>query len=460
MLYITIWIFVLAVSLVLFNKVSGSLSIFKPNLVSLTFYYSLLITCFIGVLLIALNIDNHYMLTRLTNDKYRAIGFYLMCYVMVVMPLSMLMISKWLNFNAKVEYNEYLEKKIEAENEVDNLFFLFVSSLTIVCTASVGYTFLMLEKIPILELLKGATNLGELRIEASRGFKGIVQIRNIFAIGLPPILSLISYIYAVGTKLLRWKLLFVVLFGISILMNIYDLQKAPIFFYILMFMLVNVYIGKLKLNVKKIIMIGSFGVALLIVLYYFVQNVTSVNEILAYNSGPIGRTILSQIAPFYLHLDLYGGNADFLLGKSSPNILLSLYDIEQVRSARMVMESYFPERVEQGIAGVLNTIFAGEAFANFGYAGVLIGTVYIGIIVQLLYIVAIRLPKTPVFLSLFVFFTVNIPRVMVGGFTDFILNPFWLFLVGLLVGGLLFIYLINDIKSVYRKGYLKKNITN
>ncbi|MBW8350279.1 oligosaccharide repeat unit polymerase [Bacillus sp. IITD106] len=426
-------------------------------MISLTFYYSLLISSFIGTLLIVMNIDHHYMLTRLHNNSYRAIGFYLICYIMIFMPLTMITVSKWLNFDAGIEYKEYLAKGVETNKKNDNDFFLFIGFLTLVCTLAVTYTFLMIDKIPIFELFKGGSNLGELRIEVGREFKGNEQIRNIFAIGLPPILSFIAYIYAITTKLNKWRILFIVLFGISIVMSIYDLQKAPIFFYFLMFILLNIYIGKLKLNYKWVTFIGLLGVSLLVGLYVFVQKVTSIKEMLSYNTGPIGRLILSQISPFFLHLELFGDKANLLLGKSLPNITLRLYDIEQIRSARMVMEMYYPEKVEQGIAGVLNTIFAGEAFANFGYLGVFIGTIYIGALLQIIYITFLRLPKNPVFISLFVFFTVNIPRIAVGGFTDFILNPFWILLILLLGGGFGIIYLKNDLPNVYRTQNVSDN---
>jgi hypothetical protein len=113
-----------------------------------------------------------------------------------------------------------------------------------------------------------------------------------------------------------------------------------------------------------------------------------------------------------------------------------MYDLEHVRSARVVMENYFPERVEEGIAGVLNTLYAGEAYANFGYNGIIIGTLYVGFFIQVLYIGFLRLPKHPVLIVLFIFFTVNIPRVVVGGFADFLFNPFWIMIV-FLFGGLL-----------------------
>ncbi|MBH0164068.1 oligosaccharide repeat unit polymerase [Fictibacillus sp. 7GRE50] len=447
MLFFTIWLVTLIGSLYLFQKVSGSLSILRPNLVSIVYYYSLLISSFIGSLLIVLKLDHHYMINRLHDDNFRVIGFFLICYIMVAMPLAMLVVSKLLGFNAQQEFNDYLKKPVvETETGKKEFFYLF-STLAMICLLAVAYTMLKLDKIPILAMFTGSEDLGKLRIEASRNFAGNTLFRNIFAIGFTPVLSLIAYIYFEKTKKLRWTILFGALFIASIVILTYDLQKAPIMFYFIMLILIRIYIGKTVLSWTKVAMLGSLSVGLLIVMYVFIQGVTNPSSFLSYQSGPIARLILAQIAPFYLHLDLFGEIQPFLSGRSLPNFLVSMYDMEHVRSARVVMEHYFPERVEEGIAGVLNTLYAGEAYANFGYNGIILGTLYVGFFIQVLYIGFIRLPKHPVIIVLFIFFTVNIPRVVVGGFADFLFNPFWIMIVCLFGGLLLFIRLKKDFEA-------------
>jgi oligosaccharide repeat unit polymerase len=451
LLFVLIWIVTLILSVSLFRKASGSLSPLKPNMHSLIFYYSLLFSCYIGSLLIVLDIDDHYMLVRLEHEEYRLIGFLYICFIMIFMPLSMFILSKWVGFEAEREFNAYLAAPVSIADSDSRDFFYIISGLSALSILSIAYTFLKLDHIPILELLRGSTNLGQLRIEASHGFKGNQYIRNIFALGLTPILSFISYAYASSTPLKRWRVLFLVLFSLSVLTSVYDLQKAPLLFYLLMFILLNIYLGKLKLNIKSVISVGLLGFCMIILMYVYIQGVTAPSQFLAYNSGPIGRIILTQISPFYLHLDLFGEEVNFLNGQSLPNLLTGLYDFEQVRSARLAMEHYYPEKVEQGIAGVINTIFAGEAYANFGAAGILIGTIYIGLFVQIMYIAFIRLPKHPITISLFIYFTVTIPRVMVGGFIDFVFNPFWIFILGLFLG-LLF---LRKLKVDFLEDFLK-----
>lgn len=453
MLYLLLWLITLGASVYFFKRAAGSLSPLKPNLLSIIFYYSFFISSYIGTLLIAMGVDDYYMINRLTHPENRWIGFYAISFVMLFFPLTMMLVAKVVGFNAKKEFNAYLAKDIELPFSKKNEFFLLLLMISLISLLAIAYTFLKTKHIPILEIVLRRTDLspGELRFEAQRNFAGNVLIRNIFAIALTPILSLIAYVYSVKTDQVKWKLLFLALFAGSVLINIYDLAKSPIFFYIIMFLLVRMYIGKFRLNWRKLIAWGTAGAVLLIGMYIVIQGVTNIESYLSVNTGPIGRIILAQIAPTFLHFDTFPDSIPFLHGRSLPASLIGLFDIEQVRSARLVMERVFPEKVEAGTAGVLNTLFIAEAYANYGFIGILAGTFYVAVLVQAMYIAFLRLPKNPVFLSLFVYFSINIPRTLVGGFTDFLFNPIWVLIICLFVGMLLFIRVRMDVWSFWEK---------
>ena len=452
MLYFSIWLIVLIISILLFKYAAGTLSILKPNLLSITFYYSLLVTSFIGSLLIVLNIDDFYMMNKLVHQQYRVIGFAVICSVMVIMPLTMAIVAKLSGFNGKYEFQHYLDKPIEHIGAGRKEFFWFFAGLSAISMLAIAYTILKSPQIPIFELLRGgAGDAARNRIEAAREFRGNVLIRNIFGITLTPLLSLIAYIFTVLTNEAKWKILFVITLAGAVFISVYDLSKSPIFFYILTFLLVRVMIGKTKLTWEKVLTIGVLGAGALVMIYVFLSGVKGIETFLSYRSGPIGRIILSQCAPTFLHLEIYSETLPFLHGRSLPSLLTGLYDQESIRSARVVMAQLFPAQVANGTAGVLNTLFVGEAFANFGYIGVLIGTIYIGVLVQIAYIVFVRLPKNPVFICLFVYFSVNIPRTIVGGFTDFLFNTIWLFVVVVFGGLLLFLRVKQDLWQFYKQ---------
>lgn len=436
MLIFSIWLITVVASTFLFQKVSGSLSPLKPNMISLVYYYSFFISSYIGGLLIALGIDDYYMIKRMDHEEFRLIGFLILSLLMILFPLIQLLVNLLLKFDSQKELNYYLQSPVRISRDKNKFFFTVIFFLfSMLSILAVAYTFVKTGTIPLFELLKGNTSdLALLRMEAARDFNGNIYIRNVFAIALTPILSIIAYLYAASTRDLLWKTFFYMLLIGSVLISTYDLAKSPIFFYVLMLILARFYSGNLVLNVKRIASYGIFAGVLLIIMYINIQGVTGISSYLVYSSGPVGRIILAQVSPFFLHLDVYSYSFDSLGFRTFPSFLVNLFDIEQVRSARVVMENIFPEKIAEGTGGVLNTIFLGEAFAGFGYLGILFAIIYVAIIVQFLYIVFLRLPKTPAVIALFLYFTINIPRTLVGGVADFLFNPIWVIITLLLLG--------------------------
>ncbi|MFB5085931.1 oligosaccharide repeat unit polymerase [Psychrobacillus sp. PGGUH221] len=405
-------------------------------MISIIYYYSFLISSYIGGLLIALGIDDYYMIKRMDHEEYRIIGFVLLTILMILFPLTQLVVGRLFGFNAQLEFERYLHEPVRTSVDKNKrIFQLAFTALAAISVLAVAYTLLKTHSVPIFELLKGNTeDLAKMRIDASRGFSGNVYIRNIFAIALTPILSIIAYVYAIQTRELIWKTLFFTLFIFSVLISTYDLAKSPIFFYVIMLILTRVFSNSLKLNWKKISGYLIAGTVLLVVMYIAIQGVTEVESFLAYNTGPIGRIILAQISPFFLHLDTFSHSLSLLEAKGLPSFIIGFFDIEQVRSARMMMENVFPENVDKGTGGVLNTIFLAEAFAMYGYFGVIAAIIYVAAIIQIIYMLFLRLRKTPVVIALFVYFTINIPRTLVGGVSDFLFNPIWIMTTVVLAG--------------------------
>lgn len=441
MIYVLIWILVLFISIYFFRKSAGSLSIKKLNLISILFYYSLLLSSFIGSILIVLNIDQSYIIAKMIYQESRVVGFYLVCSVMILLPLTMWMIAKLFGFQADREFDRYWNKPVEevfTDSESQKLFYRVFLVIAFICLGSVAYvafiTLVRTGSIPIIEaVINPDAELGKLRQLAKGAITGpTIYLKNIFALALTPIISLVSYGFALTTKQKKWKLLFYPLFMGSLFIQIYDFQKAPIIFYIGSIILLRMFIGKTKFDLKKMVLISLAGVAY-IVATYSASGVQGASSFLSYNSGPIGRVILTQIAPMYLYVDRYDEIYPYLEEKALPEPILSLYGIEEKRSARVLIEDVFPEKVAEGTAGVLNTLYAGEAYAGFGVTGVIVGTILLGIFIQMLYIIFIRLPKHPIILSLFIYFTINIPRAAVGGFTDILFNPLWIMVTVLIL---------------------------
>lgn len=450
MVYLLCSILVIAISFVLFRKVSGSMRLTELNLISFSYYYRLIIQSFIGVNIVIFGLDNHYLLNRITDISIKESTYLSVCFVLLLMPLSMLFISYIFKFNAYKEWNHYKHKKIQGIiSRDDKAIFITLVLFTLVSLFSIVYTFFTIKTIPVLNLFSGSSGeeSARLRILSSWEFGGIVYIRNIFGLTLTPILSYIAFSYSKKSKYVGWRVLFWILFTLSVSILTYSLAKGPVLFYILSFLILNIYING-KINLRKFIRY-IIVISILIVIFYLLLS-TNIN-FLDINSGPLGRILLGQIAGLYFHFTIFPDILPFLQGQSFPSFILKLFDIESVRSARLVMEYVNPYGVEQGIAGVMNSLFIAEAYANFGWLGIIFGTILVGFFIQLLYIIFIRIPKNPITIALFTEFTISLP--LTGGFFDFLYNPnmlitiilMCLFYIIALVINKLFIYTRNEV---------------
>jgi hypothetical protein len=110
------------------------------------------------------------------------------------------------------------------------------------------------------------------------------------------------------------------------------------------------------------------------------------------------------------------------------NFINDVLDIQSnERSARLIMMQENPKAVKAGVAGVMNSLFVGEAWANFGLLGVLIAPFYVGMVIQALFMFFLTMPKTPLLLGLFTYFSYR--GSVTGGFNDYIYNAGYVVIV-------------------------------
>ncbi|MDC4646010.1 hypothetical protein OHV73_19390, partial [Acinetobacter baumannii] len=155
----------------------------------------------------------------------------------------------------------------------------------------------------------------------------------------------------------------------------------------------------------------------------------------SYNSGLVGRLTISQAFGTYLAFDLYPIVYDHI-GFSS---LTDLFGESRERMAREIMLSVNSQGISDGTAGVVNTLFVAEAWANFGLIGVILSVIWVGFLIQVLYSSIIYSRKTPVVLGVYAYLTCKLP--ITGGFNDFFYNPVLFISIVLIFGIVLFVKL-------------------
>jgi len=423
-MFIVISLVVLAISALLFSRVAGSLAPTKINMISWIFYFELIAQSFIASVLVINGWDNHYIISGVQPGA-RFFGWLAVQYTMIAVPLGMLLavyLSGWTT--NRLLFQSYISAPIHNTlSRRDSFIRLPLYALSAASLLAVAYTFYSLGEIPLWTAIAGgdALSLAVARVDASLGFAGNVYIRNLLGITLAPILAYVSFGYFKQTGALRDRLWFYAMLAASFFILTYDLSKAPIIIFALGFLFFRVLAGG---GVSRLVFywFGLLALLMLVGSYWLVGKVTDPAVLFSYNSGIPGRILLSQAAGTYFAFEHFPATREFL-GFSSLSSLIteSIGFVPSERAARIMMMIFNPAGVEEGSVAVMNSLFIAEAWANFGWPGVLIAPIYVGVFIQALFLFFLRSKKTPVLLGVFAYLSVRLP--VTGGFNDFIYAP-------------------------------------
>src|SRR5690625_1705357 len=417
-IYLFVSSVVLTVSVRLFRRAAGSLSLMRPNMISYVFYYNIILQTFIASVLVVANIDNHHVISRLSEEA-RFYGWISVMYMMITLPIGMLLSRYLFSPRAGVRslLGKYADSPVSVEGRSGKALKYSVWCFTGISIAACIYTFWVIGYYPFAKAFtSSASELGAIRFTATREFAGNVYVRNTFALTMTPVLA---YAWVVYYKLSRSPadlvaMIVTLFFATSILY--YNFEKSPLLWFVLSFVFLTYYLYG-RLNVRYAAW-SAVVVAVFIATLYIWAGV-SPEELISYNTGPVGRVILVQSAGLFASFDVFPDQHSFIGFASISRLLSEVVGFEYVeRSARIVMMLYNPWGIEAGTAGVMNTIFIGEAWANFGIIGILLSPLWVGFLLQTLNIFFLKSPKNPVYLAFFVSFSVG--GSVTGGVNDYL----------------------------------------
>jgi len=424
-LYIIITFISIIFSLKLLKYISGSFKITRLNVISYTYYIALFPNV-IGSLFILLGLaKNHYAAKELTDINLNIL-IWLLCLLCPIFLLAIMVIISYFSKLAKSS-NSYKSLPIE-KSESGTLFIYILTLLTVISLISGIYTFRVLGGIPLLRLVKvSAYELMVARYKAKFEFSGNVYIKNFTGTALSVMVSYIAYIYGKINKSYTIKFLWIFNGLLSIFLLTYDYEKGPLIFYFVGYILIQFYLTN-KIELKRVIKWFNF----IIICTLLISLLTFKYEDFWYMftiNGPFGRLFIGQILPLYYHFIYFPKEHDFLYGMNYPKFISTLTGAEYIRSAKIVMNIYSNSE----IAGYMNTFFIAEAYANWGWMGILFSIFVVGVVYGILYTVFIKTKKTPVSLGIFIYIFVEMAKVINGGFYDFIYNPSLYFAFALLI---------------------------
>ena len=171
-----------------------------------------------------------------------------------------------------------------------------------------------------------------------------------------------------------------------------------------------------------LILTCGVGLSILVIAYRLLGYSASFLDI--YN-GILGRTLFTQFGTLCMHLECFTDYVGLLEGKSLYPTVLSVIGMNpesHVRSAEVVMEIYNSEGIYEGNAGVMNTLFIGEAYANWGIIGIIFSIIWVAFVITVVFILFLKLSKTPITVSFFAILTQQLTIGIQGGFVDYVYN--------------------------------------
>ncbi|MCS7010539.1 MAG: hypothetical protein NZL98_04160 [Anaerolineales bacterium] len=425
--YLPISALIFITSFRLFQIASGSMSLRRLNLVSWVFYFGLILQSFIGINLAFVFGVEHYLISR-TAQEHLILSYWSIAYTLIALPIAMIFTQKFIwGGKIKAKLFAYFAAPIRPlQSRKDSALLAFWGGMSLIALAATLYVYSVVGQAPFIALFSSnisSFEFAQLRIDAGREFGGNQYIRNLFSILLAPFVSYVAFAYSLlYPHNRRIKLWFFMTFATAVLAVTSDGQKLPILNYLLALFFIRGFIRG-GFTPSRIVSIAILTAILISFLYIL----TTGHLDIGLTRGPIGRIVMTAVAGVPLHFMVFPSMHPFLQGASFPGWLAgSLFGVEHARSARVLMEIINPAAVESGTAGVINTLFIAEAWANFGWIGLIVAPFIVGFVIQTIYNALLSLPKTPVFVAAMGFFMVN--TVITGGFVDFIWNVAWLML--------------------------------
>lgn len=410
LLRVAVVIAVFVLTTYLFRVACGSLNFTKLNMIS-TIYYYMVVFNLIGCSLVYLGFRDHYLIKKISINTTFDYTYYALAYAMIMFPLVLIVVKKMVKSN---NIDAFIRSKTTYDYNCTRIQGICITMIAL-CTVSALYVFYNLGYSPLRIMLTGG-NINALRQSGSRYFSGNQYIKNLLMLILTPFISYLIYVYYKLTRTKVWGILFVYSAILSLVVLTYDFSKSPIITYILGLYLLDVTMG----NNRDFKGFSKLAVAtIVIVLFFYVVVLDAGDSLMSIYTGPAGRIIFTQIATLFLHFDAFPLKHAFLNGASFYKWMsLIVPNAEGVRSGRVVMTIYNAAGVESNTAGVMNTVFIGEAYANYGLAGILIAPVVFGIVIGLFAYLLPNIKKTPISVLIYVQLTLQFVTIIEGGFVD------------------------------------------
>ncbi len=363
---------------------------------------------------------------------------------MLSLPIGMLVAKRLLGVdNVQVLFDRYGRRPaLLGQYASPQTVRIFMYALSLCCLAAIAYTVHRIPMVPIFHLLSSQVStlqLQQVRNEILHIPGGVIYVKNILALQITPIVSYIAYIFWRRSQHFLDFFWFVGMLLAAVFMLTLDLEKSPVVLYFIGYLFIEILL-KGQCARRMVLFMGAIALCLVMLAYVYIGRQSGSEAFLTLNHGLGGRLIFGQVAGTFLSFSLFGHVLPFIGLHSLSHVLSHLFGTEYApRAARQIMLVINPIGVANGQAGVVNSLFIAEAWANFGLWGVLLAPLYVGFLLEVFFISLLRLPKTAVLVAIFAYYSVE--SGITGGFNNYLYNPQFVLMLAIF-GGVAFVSLV------------------
>lgn len=406
-----------------FMKIIG-MNIFRIDIINIA-VVSLYVFSFIGTIFLYFHIDEY---------RYR-IGVQDKEIITKVMICSITSIIAFILGSAllRTKYKKYIEVKQEVKG--NGLYFLYF--LFLICCIVLTYFISKIDKLAILVAIFDGINESKFyRSEMGNNFQGYHWFKMIMH-SVGNLLCYFSFAQLLVKNSWKYKVFFALSFSYSAFVAIMATEKAPLgYLFIGLFFTYSLVKKGGVMDIKKILKLTV--VVLLFLTAFYISFMGSISPIQALTSV-FSRAFTGSIAPAYFYLQFFPNIHEYVPFRTFPNPG-GILPIESYRYTVEIMNWRFPSLEEQGIVGTMPTSFWGEAYANFGFYGVIIVPFFIGIYFSFINEFILKNIRTTFDVAFFVWLIMYFKDIAITGFSGFLIS---IYLFSLILIYLLFNFISN-----------------
>lgn len=269
-----------------------------------------------------------------------------------------------------------------------------ICSLFVLCVAILFFYLSGLNDIALFAAFNGREDeVVKMRSLMKNEFSGAYFLYSIF---MHDFMYFVSYVLLAQWLLVRSRVTFVIFlvaFFFSLFSSLVTTEKSPAAWYLIgCFIVYSLVKYQGAINLRKIVGVAALMMLLMALFFTYFMGAESIVRGLEL---AVSRAFAGSISPAYFYLKIFPSEIDFLGGRSFPNPL-GLLPYEPVNVTIEVMNRMLPSIAQRGIVGTAPTVFWAEMYANFGYVGVVVSPVALGVYLYFVNKIISRLRSDPI----------------------------------------------------------------